>query len=121
LPVDPAGRRKREQPDPVLLAEVTDFNPENAWIGERVAESGSPRTNRGPSMAETAVPSSVVSALASTAVPDFYGQGLRAVVERAISLGLEVEPRGTGVARRQSPAPGSPVPDGARVTVEFER
>ena len=46
---------------------------------------------------------------------------MRAVAEQAIAMGLEVELRGSGMARRQSPLAGWPLPAGARVTVEFER
>ena len=42
-------------------------------------------------------------------------------VEEAIALGLDVDLRGSGLARRQSPPPGSRLTAGARVTVEFER
>jgi cell division protein FtsI (penicillin-binding protein 3) len=54
-------------------------------------------------------------------VPDFSGKPVRAVAEQAAAMGLAVELSGSGVARQQSPPPGTPLAAGTRVTVEFER
>ncbi len=106
LPVDPAIRR-RSQPDPKLLAEVSDFNPEGRTPGHPPhPPSPDPRPpTPGP----------------HPPTPDFKGQPMRAVAETALAMGLEVELRGSGMARRQNPLAGLPLPAGARVTVEFER
>ena len=63
----------------------------------------------------------VVDASKRVAVPDFSGEGLRAVVERSGSLGLRVEPVGSGLAREQAPAAGTMVPVGTEVVVRFLR
>ncbi len=57
--------------------------------------------------------------VAEQALPDFQGQSVRAVVGRAAALGLQLEVRGAGKARRQFPAAGSPVSRGDEVLVEF--
>jgi cell division protein FtsI (penicillin-binding protein 3) len=55
------------------------------------------------------------------AVPSFAGDDLRNVVETAASLGLRVEPLGSGVEREQFPAAGTRVPLGTNVVVRFSR
>jgi len=54
-------------------------------------------------------------------VPSFVGKTVRAAVEAAQDIGLELDAVGSGVARQQSPAAGSHVPSGSRVTVQFGR
>jgi cell division protein FtsI (penicillin-binding protein 3) len=63
----------------------------------------------------------VVDAGERVAVPSFSGAALRNVVERAASLGLRVEPVGSGLAREQVPAAGVKVPPGTEVVVRFTR
>lgn len=54
-------------------------------------------------------------------VPSFVGKTVRGAVEAAQDVGLEIEPVGSGVARQQSPAAGTHVCAGSRVTVQFGR
>ena len=54
-------------------------------------------------------------------VPSFVGKTVRGAVEAAQDIGLELEPVGSGVARQQTPAAGTHVPAGSRVTVQFGR
>ena len=54
-------------------------------------------------------------------VPSFVGKHLRAAVELAEQSNLDIEAVGSGVARDQSPAAGSHVAAGTRITVRFER
>jgi cell division protein FtsI (penicillin-binding protein 3) len=54
-------------------------------------------------------------------VPSFVGKTVRGAVETAQDTGLELDAIGSGVARQQTPAPGTHVPAGARVTVQFGR
>jgi len=63
----------------------------------------------------------VVDAGRRVSVPSFTGEGLRDVVETASSLGLRVEPVGSGMAREQAPAAGTMVPLGTEVVVRFAR
>jgi cell division protein FtsI (penicillin-binding protein 3) len=143
LPVDPSSRRKRWQPDPKLLAEVDDFNPDNGLPSDpgyvlepapqrRVTPVAYSPPSRPPATraaadrfpgAPAGAPQrpAVLLAMRQGSVPDFFGKPLREVVEQATAIGLTLELRGSGVARRQSPAAGSPLTSGARVTVEFDR
>ena len=52
-------------------------------------------------------------------VPSFMGKSLRAAVEAAQQNGLELNILGSGVARQQSPPPGSHLLTGQKVTVRF--
>jgi cell division protein FtsI (penicillin-binding protein 3) len=63
----------------------------------------------------------VVDATHRVAVPSFEGTSLRSVVEKADSLGLRVQPVGSGLAKDQAPAPGTMVPVGTEVVVRFAR
>ena len=52
-------------------------------------------------------------------VPSFVGKTFRNAIEAAQDAGLELEAVGSGVGREQSPAAGTHVPAGSRVTVQF--
>jgi cell division protein FtsI (penicillin-binding protein 3) len=52
-------------------------------------------------------------------VPSFLGKSLRSAVEVAQQSGIEISVIGSGVAHEQSPAPGSHLLSGQRVTVRF--
>ena len=54
-------------------------------------------------------------------VPLLLGKTLRSAVETAQSAGLEIEAIGSGVAREQSPAAGTHIAPGTRVSVRFSR
>jgi cell division protein FtsI (penicillin-binding protein 3) len=54
-------------------------------------------------------------------VPSFVGKTVRGAVESAQDAGLELEAVGSGVARQQSPLPGTHVAAGTHVTVQFGR
>ena len=54
-------------------------------------------------------------------VPSFLGKTLRGAIEAAQDAGLQLESVGSGLARQQSPAAGTHVPAGSRVTVQFGR
>jgi cell division protein FtsI (penicillin-binding protein 3) len=54
-------------------------------------------------------------------VPSFLGKSVRSSVEIAQDSGLELDVIGSGKALDQSPAPGSHVASGTRITVKFGR
>src|ERR1700687_4742372 len=54
-------------------------------------------------------------------VPSFVGKTVRGAVEAAQDIGLELDAVGSGVACQQTPAPGTHVAAGARVTVQVGR
>lgn len=59
--------------------------------------------------------------LSGPRVPDFRGKPVVSVLRESAALGLPVEIVGTGVARGQRPAPGTVLPEGGRIQVEFSR
>ncbi|HST11773.1 MAG TPA: penicillin-binding transpeptidase domain-containing protein [Terriglobales bacterium] len=54
-------------------------------------------------------------------VPSFIGKSVRGAIETAQDTGLELNPVGSGIAREQSPVPGTHVTAGSRVIVKFGR
>jgi cell division protein FtsI (penicillin-binding protein 3) len=54
-------------------------------------------------------------------VPSFLGKSLRVAIEAAQDARLDLDAVGSGVAREQSPPPGSHVATGSRITVRFGR
>ena len=54
-------------------------------------------------------------------VPSFLGKSLRVALEASQDLGLELNAVGSGMAREQSPPPGTHVTQGSRITVRFGR
>ena len=54
-------------------------------------------------------------------VPSFIGKSVRAALEAAEDIGLDLDAIGSGTAKEQSPSPGSHVPAGSRVVVRFGR
>jgi cell division protein FtsI (penicillin-binding protein 3) len=89
------------------------------------AQPGAPPANPAPAAAIAAVPAPtgtvVVDVGGGTVVPSFLGKPLRLAVEAAQQAGIEIDAVGSGVARDQSPPPGSRLPAGAHVVVRFAR
>ena len=54
-------------------------------------------------------------------VPSFLGKSLRAAMEAAQDAGLEIDALGSGIAREQTPLPGTKLAAGSRVVVRFGR
>lgn len=63
----------------------------------------------------------VLDVASGQVVPEFLGKPLRVAVQMAQQSGVELEVIGSGVAREQSPAPGTRVPAGSKVAVRFTR
>jgi cell division protein FtsI (penicillin-binding protein 3) len=59
--------------------------------------------------------------VAGPRVPDFRGKPMIAVLHESAARGMDVELVGSGVAREQTPAPGTILPAGERIHVEFAR
>jgi cell division protein FtsI (penicillin-binding protein 3) len=102
-----------------------------AAIHEQVPSSGGPENPEPNKSSEAATDSSAKLPSTGTVVldveqgglevPSFVGKTVRGAVESAQDLGLELDAVGSGVARQQSPAAGTHVAAGARVTVQFGR
>jgi cell division protein FtsI (penicillin-binding protein 3) len=61
------------------------------------------------------------AAPAGATVPNFRGKTMRDVLAEAAKMGLTVVADGSGVARMQNPAPGTPLREGERIRVQFAR
>ncbi len=57
--------------------------------------------------------------LVGPTVPDFRGKAMLEVVRVSASLGLQVHTKGRGVVKTQAPAPGTVLPVGTSIQVEF--
>src|SRR6516164_955318 len=83
---------------------------------------GTPALPASDSTVSTPAPASgtvVLNVDSGILVPSFMGKSLRAAVEVAQQNGLELNILGSGVARQQSPPPGSHLLTGQKVTVRF--
>jgi cell division protein FtsI (penicillin-binding protein 3) len=89
------------------------------------APSGDSSNTIPPAGAETKLPASGTVVLdveqGGIEVPSFVGKTFRRAIETAQDVGLQLDAVGSGLARQQSPAAGTHVPAGSRVTVQFGR
>jgi cell division protein FtsI (penicillin-binding protein 3) len=108
----------------------SDGNVVRAAMHEPISQSrdiGSPAVNApdSASSVQEKLPSSGTVVLdveqGGIEVPSFVGKTVRGAVEAAQDIGLQLDAVGSGVARQQTPAAGTHVIAGARVTVQFGR
>jgi cell division protein FtsI (penicillin-binding protein 3) len=78
-----------------------------------------PPTDPMPAQTATANGTVVLNVDSGIVVPSFMGKSLRAAIEVAQQNGLELNILGSGVARQQSPPPGSHLLAGQKVTIRF--
>jgi cell division protein FtsI (penicillin-binding protein 3) len=88
-----------------------------------IADVGSDQPNILEDDRDEAVGSSkgAASVVIGSRVPNFRGLTMRAVLAEASAKGMTVIPNGSGVAREQEPAPGTPLHSGDRIRVQFAR
>ena len=98
----PALEEKKEEVDDLSIADIGSELPN---ILEEEDEDENPLTAGG----------------VGPRVPNFQGKTMRAVLAEAAAKGLTVVPDGSGVARVQSPPPGSPLHEGEHIRVQFAR
>src|ERR1051326_2997591 len=89
-----------------------------AGLGE--SPNLNPDEEAAPGPRGTATPT-YASLLIGPKVPDFRGQTMRAVLEKSSALGLPVDFVGHGIVRAQYPQPGTVLPLGEHVRVQFSR
>jgi cell division protein FtsI (penicillin-binding protein 3) len=109
----------REDMDDLAIADLGDGRPN--ILEESDEESfdfvRGPRGTFGPPPARVAA----APAPKGPKVPNFRGMTMRDVLAEAAAKGLTILPDGSGVARVQSPPPGSPLHQGERIRVQFAR
>jgi len=86
-----------------------------------IADVGSDQPNILEEGEDEGAGATAASADTGPRVPNFRGKTMRAVLAEAASKGMTVIPDGSGVARVQEPAPGSPLRAGERIRVQFAR
>ncbi len=102
---------KEAEPPPAAKADLPQASAESVASSD---DTGSPK----PPMTGTVV---LEVEQGGIEVPSFVGKTVRGAVEAAQESGLEIEATGSGIARQQSPLPGTHVAAGAHVTVQFGR
>ncbi len=111
--------------DPSAMPKLTDVPMEREQGAEVAPPAMVAEQKAAAKGADAAMPAKtdapVVAAYNGPVVPDFRGKPMRTVVKEAYSQGLSIRPEGTGVARAQAPAAGTPLIDGATVRVLFAR
>ena len=117
-----AGLGRAPDGDSMGSQVLTSVTPPPA-LGDSPASTGEPTEDRRPFLTPDSNPD-LRSALVGPKTPDFRGMTLRAVLEESTAIGLQVEMLGTtetGLARDQEPPPGTILPPGTRVRVQFAR
>jgi cell division protein FtsI/penicillin-binding protein 2 len=99
---------------------VDDFHPVALKSKPRV-EADTDVPLQTPSLPPPSKGTVVLDVTGGVEVPSFLGKPLREAVELAQQTGVEIDVVGSGVAREQSPAPGTHIPAGAHVAVRFAR
>jgi len=120
---------KTSEPTPIVAAAPQNSGAKvvEASMGSVSASSATTAdmANARPSQPATGPPAgqgTVVLAVDSgVVVPSFMGKSLRSAVEAAQQSGLEINVVGSGIARQQSPQPGSHLLAGQKVTIQFGR
>src|ERR1017187_3637730 len=116
----------KDLPD-VLRATPTLIAKNQAIDDLAIADLGSKQPNilEDPADDDAAAAASPAEAAApapsQSAVPNFRGMSLRAVLAEAAARGLTVQPDGSGIARVQDPPAGAVLHAGERIRVQFAR
>jgi cell division protein FtsI (penicillin-binding protein 3) len=125
----PAGRLAKPSPEvassAVVPAALRQREPENPPGPDQKPLAVPGRPQEPAATAPLQLPSSGTVVLdaeqGGILVPSFLGKSVRAAIEMSEENGLDLDAVGSGLAREQSPLPGTHVPAGSRVTVKFGR
>jgi cell division protein FtsI (penicillin-binding protein 3) len=121
LPKDDPLRAATESapvPNQVVPAQPDAANsatPKSTTPGTAVVPADAQSANQLASNGPPTIPPGMVAA------PQVVGKPLRAAMETLMAEGLRLQADGSGLARAQSPAPGTPLLPGAVVLVRFSR
>jgi len=98
------------------FSQTTPSRVEKSATGEQVP---TPETNNTTTSADGST--IIIDVGSGSIVPSFMGKSLRSAIEMAEQSGYELKVVGSGIAREQSPAPGTRLPQGSKVAVRFAR
>jgi cell division protein FtsI (penicillin-binding protein 3) len=124
--VEPPPLADPEEADDVAIADLSTPPEDLAQLPAAPAVATSPAAavpaapGSVPAPASNAAAPSMVVAVVGPVSPSFLGKTVRAVLEQSLAMGVQVEVAGSGIARQQAPAPGSPLNPGERVRVLFQ-
>jgi cell division protein FtsI (penicillin-binding protein 3) len=122
VPAPPAKSSSSSKLVSMLPSKVVDaFRANSEGAAEAAQASSSLTAKATPAQQSHPNGGVVVDATHRVQVPSFDGLSLRNVVEKAGSLGLRVQPMGSGLAKEQAPAAGTSVPAGTEIVVRFIR
>jgi hypothetical protein len=114
----PIATPRAPQPPESKTSRVVPPSPAVSLSAGNAQTRVSPLPGAAPSPATGTI---VLDTAGGVLVPDFSGKPLRAALEQAESIGIELEISGSGVAETQSPPAGSRIPHGGHVSVRFGR
>ncbi len=109
---------------PTLVANAVDAAmtiPSPAGSATDDPAASPPSSGGNPAGAPPMNGTAVLNVDSGIVVPSFMGKSLRSAVETAQQSGLEISVLGSGIARAQSPPPGSHLLAGQKITVRFSR
>jgi cell division protein FtsI (penicillin-binding protein 3) len=113
-PATPTLIAKNQAMDDLAIADLGSKQPNILEDPEDEDAAAAPAP--APAAANSAAP-----AAKQSAVPNFRGMSLRAVLSEAAARGLTVQPDGSGIARVQDPPAGAVLHAGERIRVQFAR
>jgi len=120
LPVSPtlveAAYHKKEESDP---AAMDDLTPVDFSIEPEAPDPAPPTTSEGRTRTDPQEMMVAAEEGGEIVVPDVLGKTMREVSELCLGLGLDPILVGSGVATKQSPAPGVRVRPGTKLNTQF--
>ena len=102
-----------------ITRSAKQLTPVAAVASEPVASATAPPAETVTGTVQTSDGTVILNVDSGIVVPSFMGKSLRASIETAQQSGLEINALGSGIARQQSPPPGTHLLAGQKVTVRF--
>ena len=102
-----------------IIRSAKQLTPVAAVASEPVASATAPPAETVTGTVQTSDGTVILNVDSGIVVPSFMGKSLRASIETAQQSGLEINALGSGIARQQSPPPGTHLLAGQKVTVRF--
>jgi len=102
-----------------IIRSAKQLTPVAAVASEPVASATAPLAETVTGTVQTSDGTVILNVDSGIVVPSFMGKSLRASIETAQQSGLEINALGSGIARQQSPPPGTHLLAGQKVTVRF--
>jgi len=102
-----------------IIRSAKQLTPVAAVASEPVASATAPPAETATGTVQTSDGTVILNVDSGIVVPSFMGKSLRASIETAQQSGLEINALGSGIARQQSPPPGTHLLAGQKVTVRF--